>query len=89
VTPGERGPPTPALPVSAGFQRLVASGVSLAIGILVFNEVIGALPQAQNAAVNFQTAVLPTIQSAFDLAPVSLIVLVAALILRQLTSVAP
>jgi hypothetical protein len=89
VTPGQRGPPTPALPVSAGFQRLVASGVSLAIGILVFNEVEAALPQAQNAVIDFQATILPTIQSAFNLAPVALVVLVAALILRQLTSVAP
>lgn len=82
-------PERPTLPVSAGFQRLVASAVSLAIGVLVLNEVIAALPQAQNAVVNFQTAILPQIQSAFNLAPVALVVLVAALILRQLTGVAP
>jgi hypothetical protein len=77
------------LPVSAGFQRLVASGVSLAIGILVFNEVVGALPKAQSAIIDFQTVILPTIQSAYNLAPVALVVLVASLILRQLTAVSP
>jgi hypothetical protein len=81
-------PERPTLAVSAGFRRLVVGGVTLAVGVLVFNEVVKALPKAQNAIIDFQTAILPQIQSAFNLAPVALVVLVAGLILRQLTGVA-
>lgn len=81
-------PERPTLAVSAGFRRLVVGGVTLAVGVLVFNEVVGALPASQSAIIDFQTVILPQIQSAFDLAPVALVVLVAGLILRQLTGVA-
>ncbi len=63
------------------FQRLVTGGVTLAVGILVYNEVVGALPDS-NGAIN-QTAVNGPVESAFTLAPIALLVIVAALILNQ------
>jgi len=63
------------------FQRLVVGGVTLAVGVLVYNEVIGALPSG-GGAIN-QTNITGTVESAFTLAPVALIVIVAALVLAQ------
>jgi len=63
------------------FNRLVTGGVTLAVGILVYNEVVGALPSGEGA-IN-QTLVTSTVESAFQLAPVALIVLIAAFILAQ------
>jgi uncharacterized membrane protein len=65
----------------SSFNRLVTGGVTLAVGILVYNEVIGALPNS-NGAIN-QTGVTTTVESAFQLAPVALIVIIAAVILAQ------
>jgi len=65
----------------ASFNRLVTGGVTLAVGILVYNEVIGALPDS-GGAIN-QTGVTTTVESAFQLAPVALIVIIAAVILAQ------
>jgi len=63
------------------FQRLVVGGVTLAVGVLVYNEVVGALPNS-NGAIN-QTPINGTVESAFALAPVALIVIIAAVILAQ------
>lgn len=65
----------------SSFNRLVTGGVTLAVGILVYNEVIGALPDS-SGAIN-QSAVTTTVESAFQLAPVALIVIIAAVILAQ------
>jgi len=63
------------------FNALVTASVTLIVGILIFNEVNAALP---DTAGGIDTApVITTIESAFSLAPVVLIVLVAALILAQ------
>jgi len=63
------------------FNALVTASVTLIVGILIFNEVNAALP---DSAGGIDTApVISTIESAFSLAPVVLIVLVAALILAQ------
>lgn len=62
-------------------NRLVVGGVTLAVGVLVYNEVVGALPNS-GGAIN-QTAIDGTVESAFQLAPVALIVLISAVILRQ------
>jgi len=64
------------------FQRLVVGGVTLAVGVLVYNEVIGALPSSGNSAIS-QTPITSTVESAFTLAPVALIVIIAAVILAQ------
>jgi len=63
------------------FNVIVASAVTLIVGVLIYNEVFSALPNT-NGAIN-GTAVSNTIESAFSLAPVALIVVVAALVLAQ------
>lgn len=68
----------------ATMNRLVTGGVTLAVGVLVYNEVVGALPSGTNEAIN-QTAIDGTVESAFTLAPVALIVLIAAFILAQVS----
>jgi hypothetical protein len=63
------------------FNRMVTAAVTLIVGILIFNQVQSALP-ATSGGIN-ETPIVSTISSAFELAPVVLIVLVAALILAQ------
>ena len=68
------------------FQQMVTAAVTLIVGILIFNQVEDALPSfdyANNSGVVDPGPVVGTIESAFQLAPVVLIVLVAALILAQ------
>jgi hypothetical protein len=67
------------------FNRLVVGGVTLAVGILVYNEIIGALPTGGNEAIN-QTPVTSTVESAFVLAPVALLVIIAAVILANVSN---
>ena len=55
--------------------------MTLIVGILIFNQVQDALPST-SGGIN-ETPVVSTIESSFQLAPVVLIVLVAALILAQ------
>jgi hypothetical protein len=63
------------------FNRMVTAAVTLIVGILIFNQVQSALPST-GGGIN-ETPVINTIESAFELAPVVLVVLVAALILAQ------
>lgn len=63
------------------FNRMVTAAVTLIVGILIFNQVQSALPSTAGG-IN-ETPVINTIESAFELAPVVLVVLVAALILAQ------
>lgn len=63
------------------FNRMVTAAVTLIVGILIFNQVQSALPST-DGGIN-ETPVINTIESAFELAPVVLVVLVAALILAQ------
>jgi hypothetical protein len=63
------------------FNRMVTAAVTLIVGILIFNQVESALPET-TGGIN-STPVTSTIESAFQLAPVVLIVLVAALVLAQ------
>jgi len=63
------------------FNSMVTAAVTLIVGILIFNEVQSALPSTTGGI--DETSVVSTIESAFQLAPVVLIVLVAALILAQ------
>lgn len=67
----------------ATMNRLVTGGVTLAVGVLVYNEVVAALPNG-GGAIN-QTAIDGTVESAFVLAPVALIVLISAFILAQVS----
>ena len=60
------------------FNSMVTAAVTLIVGILIFNEV-----QAATTGGIDETSFVTTIESAFQLAPVVLIVLVAALILAQ------
>jgi 4-hydroxybenzoate polyprenyltransferase len=60
---------------------MVTAAVTLIVGILIFNQVENALPET-TGGIN-STPVTSTIESAFQLAPVVLIVLVAALVLAQ------
>jgi len=64
------------------FNMIVASAVTLIVGVLIYNNVFDALPDT-TGAIN-GTTVSNTIESAFLLAPVALIVIVAALVLRQI-----
>jgi len=66
----------------ATFNSMVASAVTLIVGILIYNNVFDALPNTAGA-INGSN-VSDTIESAFLLAPVALIVLVAALVLAQI-----
>jgi hypothetical protein len=64
------------------FNSMVAAAVTLIVGVLIYNNVFDALPDT-TGAIN-GTSVSDTIESAFLLAPVALIVLVAALVLAQI-----
>jgi hypothetical protein len=63
------------------FNRMVTAAVTLVVGILVFNQILNALPET-TGGIN-RTGIVGTIEAAFNLAPVVLIVLVAALVLAQ------
>lgn len=63
------------------FNRLVTAAVTLIVGVLVFNQILDSLPST-TGGIN-RTGITSTIESAFQLAPVVLIVLVAALVLAQ------
>jgi hypothetical protein len=65
----------------ASFNQMVTAAVTLIVGILIFNQVQSALPST-SGGIN-ETPIVGTIESAFDLAPVVLIVLIAGLILAQ------
>lgn len=67
----------------ASFNRMVTAAVTLIVGVLVFNQILDALPET-SAGIN-RTGISETIGSAFQLAPVVLIVLVAALVLAQVS----
>jgi hypothetical protein len=62
---------------------MVTAAVTLIIGVLVFNQILGALPTS-STGIN-RTGIVNTVESAFQLAPVVLIVLVAALVLAQVS----
>jgi len=70
------------------FNRMVTAAITLIVGVLVFNQIVDALPRPEDPAnsslVNL-TSIEGTIESAFTIAPVVLIVLVAGLILAQVT----
>lgn len=63
------------------FNRMVTAAVTLIVGVLVFNQILEALPET-SGGIN-RSGIVGTIESAFTLAPVVLIVLVAALVLAQ------
>lgn len=63
------------------FNRMVTAAVTLIVGVLVFNQILDALPQT-TGGIN-RSGIVSTVSSAFTLAPVVLIVLVAALVLAQ------
>jgi len=64
------------------FNSMVAAAVTLIVGVLIYNNVFDALPDTTGAIDG--TNVSNTIESAFLLAPVALIVLVASLVLAQI-----
>jgi nitrogen fixation/metabolism regulation signal transduction histidine kinase len=65
------------------FNTMVTAAITLIIGVLVFNQILGALPTT-SSGVN-RSGIVDVISSAFQLAPVVLIVLVAALVLAQVS----
>jgi hypothetical protein len=70
------------------FNNLVAAAITLIVGVLVYNETFAALPNV-DGAIN-GTEVSSTVESAFTLAPVVLIVIVAVLAIPvRLTALAP
>jgi hypothetical protein len=66
------------------FNSMVVSAITLIVGVLIFNSVESSLPTT-TGGIN-QTPIVSTIGSAFELAPIVLVVLVAALILAQVSS---
>jgi hypothetical protein len=66
------------------FNSLVVSAITLIVGILIFNSVNGSLP-GSGGAINASSTIVPQIESAFQLAPIVLVVLVAAMILAQVS----
>lgn len=69
----------------ASFNRMVTASIVLIVGVLIFNQINDALP-SDGGGINASTTVVPTINDAFGLAPIVLVVLVAALILAQVNS---
>jgi hypothetical protein len=68
----------------ASFNRMVTASIVLIVGVLIFNEIEGALPSTTGGIDS--TPIVSTIGDAFGLAPIVLVVLVAALILAQVNS---
>jgi len=66
---------------TATFTRLVAGATTLIVGVLVFNEIEAALPTT-NTGID-QTTIVNDIATAMELAPIVLLVIVAALVLAQ------
>jgi len=66
------------------FNSMVVSAITLIVGVLIFNSVESSLPSTTGGI--DQTPIVDTIGSAFELAPIVLVVLVAALILAQVSS---
>jgi len=66
------------------FNNLVAAAITLIVGVLVYNETFAALPNV-DGAIN-GTEVSSTVESAFTLAPVVLIVIVAVLVLANISA---
>ena len=69
----------------ATFTRLVAGAVTLIVGVLIFNEIEAALPDPANTSGIDQTAIVGDIATAMELAPIVLLVIVAALVLAQVS----
>jgi len=67
----------------ATFTRLVAGAVTLIVGVLIFNEIEAALPNTTTGV--DQTAIVGDIATAMELAPIVLLVIVAALVLAQVS----
>jgi len=66
------------------FNSMVVSAITLIVGVLIFNSVESSLPSTTGGI--DQTPIVSTIGSGFELAPIVLVVLVAALILAQVSS---
>jgi len=67
----------------ATFTRLVAGAVTLIVGVLIFNEIEAALPNTSTGI--DQTSIVTDIATAMELAPIVLLVIVAALVLAQVS----
>jgi hypothetical protein len=65
------------------FNSMVVGAITLIIGVLVFNQVETSLPTTTGGI--DQAPIISTIGSAFELAPIVLVVLVASLILAQVS----
>jgi SAM-dependent MidA family methyltransferase len=66
------------------FRSVITAGITIIVGVLVYNEVFDALPEkdfVNNTGLINATAINGTVESAMLLAPVALIVLVSAVIL--------
>jgi|APHM01.1.fsa_nt_gi hypothetical protein len=63
------------------FNTMVTAAITLIVGVLIFNSVENSLPSTAGGI--DQTPIIDTISSAFQLAPIVLVVLVASLILAQ------
>ncbi len=63
------------------FTRMIQIAVTLAVGVLITGQIFDALPDASGPLGNASTQVEDLTATAFELAPVVLVVIVAALVI--------
>jgi hypothetical protein len=63
------------------FTRMIQIAVTLAVGVLITGEIFNALPSNSGPLGNASTQVESLTATAFELAPVVLVVIVAALVI--------
>jgi|AKVG01.1.fsa_nt_gi hypothetical protein len=71
---------------SSTFIRVTSAAVTLVVGVLVFDSILNAIPDfdfANNSNVIDPTGAVDVVESAFQLAPVAALVIIAGLILSQ------
>lgn len=68
---------------AGSFIQLVTASIVLVVGVLIFNEINASLPSTQGG-IN-DTAVVADISTAMELAPIVLLVIVASLVLLQVS----
>jgi glycerol uptake facilitator-like aquaporin len=68
---------------AGSFIQLVVASIVLIVGILIFNEINASLPES-SGGIN-DTAVVGDISNAMELAPIVLLVIVASIVLAQVS----
>ena len=68
---------------AGSFIQLITAAIVLVVGVLIFNEINASLP-ASDGGIN-GTAVVTDISTAMELAPIVLLVIVASIVLAQVS----